>query len=216
MTETGDELVSLVCEASKNLLKYHPLLVLPDKEKETSHKSGPSRINLENGRSNRSLSFHDIPTHDPRHDINHVKRPSSRSGSFPGTDRDIREYKDVYNKRKGPGNFPKNRPGQPHYVQDSSNYDKECFLMYNADQINGYWEHPPQSQSTEDMQAKLSSQQAYYPVQNQYQSSPYYDTRFQQHIMTPGPLPLVPIDLDIRSSPLGPVPIPLSPSGMQV
>jgi hypothetical protein len=212
MTETGDELVSLVCEASKNLLKHHPLLVLPDKKKETSHKSGPSRINLENGRSNRSLSFHDIPTHDPRHNISHTKRPPTRSGSFPGTDRDIREYKDVHNKRKGPGNFPKNRPGQPQYVQGSSNYDTECYLMYNADVCLACL----RCQSTEDMQDKLSSQQAYYPVQNQYQCSPYYDTRFQQHIMTPGPLPFVPIDLDIPSSPLGPVPIPLSPRGMQV
>lgn len=62
MSETGDAFVSLVVEASKNLLKYYPSLLLPLKEKKDTI-SGQPGSNLAYPRSHqRSQSFHDIPT----------------------------------------------------------------------------------------------------------------------------------------------------------
>jgi hypothetical protein len=210
LTETGDESVTLVCEASKNFLKNHPSVVLPGGtgKGKWAPKEMKMSANFEYKRTvPRSLSFHDAPVPDHR-DINLPKRPPSRD-TFPGPDRDNFDGNyphDVYFRRKGPS-FSKQEPFHPQYMQESSNYNKEFYIMQNPEDV--YYT----AQNSEDMQGDLSNQ-AYIPVQNHYQN-PYYDVRFRQHSMALVPVMKEVRELDPASSPLGPFPIPIIPREMQ-
>eukprot|EP00596_Hydrurales_sp_CCMP1899_P002230 CAMPEP_0119037192 /NCGR_PEP_ID=MMETSP1177-20130426/5398_1 /TAXON_ID=2985 /ORGANISM="Ochromonas sp, Strain CCMP1899" /LENGTH=514 /DNA_ID=CAMNT_0006998115 /DNA_START=120 /DNA_END=1664 /DNA_ORIENTATION=+ len=216
LTETGDEFVTLVCEASKNFLKYHPSVVLPGGGGSGKEKGAPKERRMSGNfehkkKASRSLSFHDAPV--PAHrDMTLPKRPPSRSGSFSVPDRDNSDENYPRVRRQGSSfcqgaSFPKQEPFHPQYMQESSNYNKEFNIMPNSEDMYYTLQNP------ENMQGGLSNE-AYIPVQNHYQN-PYYDPRFRQHSMAPVPPMKEGGEIDPASSPHGPVPMPVTPPGMQ-
>lgn len=235
ITETGDSLVSLECEASKNLLKYHPLLDLPNKEKESSK---PKTANPKWGNQRmmrRSLSFNDIPakrngTHPNSCDVEIPSR--APPGAIPpAPERDNNNptysrgnYTDVQVNRKGMrgpqfpmalqgvggsphlGEDSMMSPVHPQYMKNNSDDDKDCYVMCDTDPR--YWYYLPPNQV--DMQAS-QSRQAYYPVQNHHQN-PYYDARYQHHNSASALISSELSELErVRRSP--PVFVPVSPRG---